>query len=111
MKKEILFIKHDLNKISVDPKRYKLVMDAYKKRLVELGVMKEIKDRCITKEGKLIKKSAKTQKNTKDKKETKKKTEKKVKEKVESKATKSNKKEEIIETAQPRRRGRPRKNA
>ena len=104
LKKEILFIKNDLNKISSEPNRYKLVINAYKKKLVELGAIKEVKDKSATKEGKLIKKKAESkQKNT-----TKKKTEDKVK--SQPKSQKSRKKESEKSITEPKRRGRPRKN-
>ena len=67
-KKEILFIKNDLNKISVEPNRYKLVINAYKKKLVELGAMKEVKDKSSTKEGKLQKKTTKAKTKSKEEK-------------------------------------------
>lgn len=54
--KEILLIKNDLRKISIDVKRYKLVINAYKRKLVELGVMRELMNKCETKEGKYTKK-------------------------------------------------------
>ena len=91
LKREILFIKNDLNKIRTEPERYKLVITAYKNRLVELGAMKKVKDKIETKQGKLENKKPKT-KETKTKKEVKK-TEDKVKEDVSDK-----------------KRGRPRKN-
>ena len=104
LKKEILFIKNDLNKISVDPNRYKLVINAYKKKLVELGAIKEVKDKYATKEGKLFKKKAESkQKNT-----TKKKTEDKVKSQAKSQNSTKNESEKSI--TEPKRRGRPRKN-
>ena len=108
-KKEILFIKNDLKKISIDSKRYKLVINAYKKKLVELGAMKEVKDKSATKEGKLVKKNTVSKQENKAKKETKKKTEDKVKSKV--KTQKSVKKETEKTKTEPKRRGRPRKNA
>ena len=66
---EILFIKNDLEKISNEPERYKLVIDAYKKKLVELGAMKEVKSKSVTKEGKLGKKKDKTEAKKDSKKE------------------------------------------
>ena len=90
LKREILFIKNDLNKISAEPERYKLVITAYKNRLLELGSIK--KDKKETKQGKIENKKPKT-KETKDKKEVKK-IEKKVKE----------------ENGVAKKRGRPRKN-
>ena len=110
LKKEILFIKNDLEKVSSEPNRYKLVIDAYKKKLVELGAMKEVKAKSSTKEGKLQKKKDKTEVKAKEsKKETKTKEETKVKktEKVEKKSKVEENKE--VETA-PKKRGRPRKN-
>ena len=115
LKKEILFIKNDLNKISADSNRYKLVINAYKKKLVELGAMKEVKSKYVTKEGKLQKKNKKTEIDVKEKKkETK--TKKEKKDVKETKAKKEVKEKEIkvkesekIENA-PRKRGRPRKN-
>jgi len=91
VKREILFIKNDLNKISEEPERYKLVINAYKEKLVELGAMKKVKDKSTTKEGKLENKKSKT-KETKVKKEAK---------KIEEKP-----KEEVV----TKKRGRPRKN-
>ena len=116
VKKEILFIKNDLEKVSSEPNRYKLVIDAYKKKLVELGAMKEVKDKSSTKEGKLQKKKDKTEgkakeakKATRVSKEAKSEKETKVK-----KADKSDKKVKVEENkeveAAPRKRGRPRKN-
>lgn len=109
LKKEILFIKNDLKKISSEPNRYKLVINAFKKKLVELGAMKEVKDKSTTKEGKLVKKKTESKQKNKTKKETKKKTEDKVK--SQTKAQKSIKKESEKTTTEPKRRGRPRKNA
>lgn len=54
--KEILLIKNDLKKISIDVKRYKLVINAYKNKLVELGAMRQLKNKCGTKEVKYTKK-------------------------------------------------------
>ena len=98
-KKEILFIKNDLNKISVEPNRYKLVINAYKKKLVELGAMKEVKDKSSTKEGKLQKKTTKAKTKSKE-------------EKVKKEVKKKEKVEDIKkdETTPKRGRGRPRKN-
>jgi hypothetical protein len=108
--KEILFIKNDLKKISAEPNRYKLVINAYKTKLVELGAMKEVKTKSVTKEGKLVKKTKKQ--TTKVKKESKNKESKiDKKEKTEVKTKKSVKKEIDKPQAEPKRRGRPRKNA
>ena len=91
VKREILFIKNDLNKISEEPERYKLVIKVYKEKLTELGVMKKTKNKGETKEEKVENKKVKI-KETKAKKISKK-TEEKTKEEVVTK-----------------KRGRPRKN-
>lgn len=112
LKKEILFIKNDLEKVSQDSNRYKLVIDAYKKRLVELGAMKEVKDKSSTKEGKLQKKKDKVEVKEKEVKKAKKepKTKKVEKtEKVETNTKAKIEKNKEAETA-PKKRGRPRKN-
>ena len=62
LNKEILFIKNDLKKIQKDEKRYKFVIATYKKKLVELGEMKELKNKTTTTKGKFEKKKAKTEK-------------------------------------------------
>lgn len=59
VQKEILFLKNDLSKISKEPKRYKLVINAYKKKLVELGAMKELKNSCKIIDGRWTKKNKK----------------------------------------------------
>lgn len=107
--KEILFIKNDLNKISNEPQRYKMVINAYKKKLVELGAVKEVKDKSATKEGKLVKKKVESKQKNKTEKATKNKTEEKVK--SQDKAQKSVKKSIQTNATEPKRRGRPRKNA
>lgn len=99
--KEILFIKDDLKKIEAEPQRYKLVINAYKKKLVELGAIKEIKSKGVTKDGKLEKKKEEIKT-----KKTKVKEKSDIKTKSEAKIKKEN--EAVVE--QPRRRGRPRKN-
>lgn len=101
LKKEILFIKNDLEKVSQEPNRYKLVIDTYKKKLVELGAMKEVKTKSSTKTGKLQKKKEKSEESIKkEKKVTKtKKTEKK---------TKAEETQEVAPA--PKKRGRPKKN-
>jgi len=88
-KREILFIKNDLNKISAEPERYKLVITAYKNRLVELGAMKKVKDKSETKQGKIENKKTK------------------IKAKKEVKKTEEQVKKEKVST---KKRGRPRKN-
>ena len=107
--KEILFIKNDLNKISNEPQRYKLVINAYKKKLVELGAIKEVKDKSSTKEGKMVKKTTESKPKNKVAKENKKKKEEKVK--SQDNVKKSVKKATENTTTEPKRRGRPRKNA
>lgn len=101
LKKEILFIKNDLEKVSQEPNRYKLVIDAYKKKLVELGAMKEVKTKSSTKTGKLQKKKEKSEESVK-------------KEKKVTKTKKTEKKTKAEETQEvspaPKKRGRPRKN-
>ena len=88
-KKEVLFLKSDLNKIEAEPERYKLVIKVYKEKLVELGAMKKVKDKSTTKEGKLENKKTKTngkkevkKKAEKPKKEVKKEEKKEVKQKT-----------------------------
>lgn len=56
IQKEILFLRNDLSKISKEPKRYKLVINSYKNKLVELGAMRELKNTCRTKSGRWAKK-------------------------------------------------------
>ena len=62
LQKEILFLKHDLNTVRQDAQRYQLVINAYQKKLVELGAMKELKNQCTTKEGTYQKKKKKARK-------------------------------------------------
>ena len=100
LKKEILFIKNDLEKVNQNPNRYKLVIAVYKKKLVELGVIKELKDKVSTKEGKFQKK-----KEIKEKKVKKVET---VNKKKETKKSTENKDGEVEKA--PKKRGRPRKN-
>ena len=68
VQKEILFLKHDLQVIRKDEKRYRLVIQAYLKKLVELGVMKELKNSCKTLKGTYSKQKKKKQKKTKKRK-------------------------------------------
>ena len=86
IQKEILFIKNDLSKIEKEANRYKLVITAYKNKLVELGAMKKLKNKTTTKEGKLEKKTdkpkAKTAKKKKETSEVKKETKKEEKTKT-----------------------------
>ena len=52
IQKEILFLKKDLKHIIQEEKKYKLVIKAYKEKLVELGAMKTIKNSFKTLQGK-----------------------------------------------------------
>jgi len=56
LQKQILFLKDDLKKLKKEENRYKFVISAYKKKLVELGAMKQIKSKSATQEKKYIKK-------------------------------------------------------
>lgn len=55
LQKEILFIKKDLKYVNKEEKRYRLVIKAYKDKLVELGAMRLIKDSSRTLQGKYTK--------------------------------------------------------
>lgn len=48
--KEILFIKADLKKLQAARRDYSKIVDFYKAKLVELGAMREIKNKCKTSE-------------------------------------------------------------
>lgn len=54
--KEILFIKNDLNAVSKNAEKYSEIIKFYKQELVELGVMKNIKNSCKTIKEKYTKK-------------------------------------------------------
>lgn len=54
--REILFITSDLKQVSKNENKYCKVIAFYKEKLVELGVMKKMPNKCTTKEGKFIKK-------------------------------------------------------
>ena len=54
--KEILYLKKDLKHVFKEETRYKLVIYAYKKKLVELGAMKNLKNTYKGIKGKYIKK-------------------------------------------------------
>ena len=54
--KDIILLKKDLKQISKEPERYKLVIDVYKSKLVELGAMRQVKDACKTLQTRYIKK-------------------------------------------------------
>jgi hypothetical protein len=46
--KEILFIKNDLKAVSTNANKYEQIIKFYKQKLVELGVMKNLKNSCKT---------------------------------------------------------------
>ena len=48
--KELLFIKADLKKLQAAKRDYSKIVDFYKAKLVELGAMREIKNKCKTSE-------------------------------------------------------------
>ena len=110
-KKEILFIKNDLNKLNKEPDRYKLVIEAYEQKLVELGEIKEIKeDSKIDEKAEKKKVSTKPKSSARGRKSNKEKAEEKegkLKTKTKAKETVKKAKET---TTEPKRRGRPKKN-
>ena len=55
--KEVLFIKADLKKLQAARRDYSKIVDFYKAKLVELGAMREIKNKCKTSEKKYIQES------------------------------------------------------
>lgn len=55
-KKQVLFVKSDLKILSTNSEKYTDIIKFYKQKLVDLGVMKNIKNSCKTLEGKYIKK-------------------------------------------------------
>lgn len=54
--KEILFITNDLKQVEKNQNKYCKVISLYKDKLVELGVMKKMPNKCVTKEGLYTKK-------------------------------------------------------
>jgi hypothetical protein len=54
--KEILFVKNDLKAVSINANKYEEIIKFYKQKLVELGVMKNLKNSCKTLQQKSIKK-------------------------------------------------------
>ncbi len=54
--KEILFIKNDLKTVNKQKEKYKQIIKFYKDKLVELGAMKNIKNKCKTFKSKCTKK-------------------------------------------------------
>ena len=73
LKKEVLFIKEEIRKLSEEKERYKMVIDVYKNKLIELGVMKEVKNTCKTLQGTYTKRK-KSKRGKKCKKKTTKKS-------------------------------------
>ena len=53
--KEILFIVNDLKQVRKNENKYCKIIKFYKDRLVELGVMKKIPNKCVTKDGEFVK--------------------------------------------------------
>lgn len=97
LQKQILFLKNDLEEIGKEENRYKLVINAYKKKLVELGAMKELKDTSVTKKGKLEKKTTKKEADSKEKAKAKKQV-KEEKDKVKTKTTKTTRTKKVADT-------------
>jgi hypothetical protein len=54
--KEILFIKNDLKAVNTNANKYEKIIKFYKQKLVELGVMKNLKNSCRTLPQKAVKK-------------------------------------------------------
>jgi hypothetical protein len=54
--KEILFIKNDLKAVNTNASKYEQIIKFYKQKLVELGVMKNLKNSCKTLQNKTVKK-------------------------------------------------------
>lgn len=53
--REILFIVNDLKQVSKNENKYYKIIKFYKDKLVELGVMKKMPNKCASREGKFIK--------------------------------------------------------
>lgn len=53
--REILFIVNDLKQVSKNENKYYKIIKFYKDKLVELGVMKKMPNKCVSREGKFIK--------------------------------------------------------
>ncbi len=54
--KEILFVTNDLKQVTKNENKYCKIIKFYKDKLVELGVMRKMPNKCITKAGEYIKK-------------------------------------------------------
>ena len=46
--KEILFIREDLKQVYSNENKYYKIIKFYKEKLVSLGAMRQIKDRCVS---------------------------------------------------------------
>ncbi|MNY77188.1 hypothetical protein D3C86_2170060 [compost metagenome] len=46
VEKEVLFIKHDIKKIKNDKNDYSRIIKYYKRKLVDYGAIKQLKNRC-----------------------------------------------------------------
>jgi len=55
--KEILFIKYDLKALMEKEEKYKNIINFYRQKLVELGVMRNVKNECRTLKGRCTKKN------------------------------------------------------
>ena len=54
--KEILFITNDLKQVSKNENKYCKIIQFYKNKLVELGVMRKMPNKCVTRDGEYLKK-------------------------------------------------------
>ena len=54
--KEILFITTDLKQVSKNENKYCKIIQFYKNKLVELGVMRKMPNKCVTRDGEYLKK-------------------------------------------------------
>lgn len=55
-RKEILFIINDLKQVSKNENKYCKIIQFYKNKLVELGVMRKMPNKCVTRDGEYLKK-------------------------------------------------------
>ena len=56
--KEILFIQSDLQQVRKNVNKYCKIIAFYKDKLVELGVMKKMPNKCVSRNGSFVKKKA-----------------------------------------------------
>ncbi len=56
--KEILFIVNDLKQVRKNENKYFKIIKFYKDKLVELGIMRKMPNRCVTKKGEFVKRKA-----------------------------------------------------